>query len=156
MARDKTGDLDLAKRLKELRGSKWSQEKLAEEADISLPLLQQMERGVTFGSKKTHAKLAGVLGVTVSYLVYGNDYQTLDLPPGLEETDVEFLRETALYLASVRTSSATINRPPEQPKPTPGMRSQARRGQETSPAAKLSKNGKAATEQKNQFRKREN
>jgi len=77
--RAKSGDAGLAKRVKELREKyNITQEKLAELADISLPLVQKIENTSLYGSKKTHEKLAKTLGVSVAYLVYGDEEQKED------------------------------------------------------------------------------
>lgn len=84
--RSNSGDKDLAERIKRLRKDKnITQEQLAESANVSLPLIQKIERGATFGSKFTHEKLAKALGVNVSYLIYGEQGKPKsripDLPP---------------------------------------------------------------------------
>lgn len=50
-----------------------TQAKLAELADISLVTMQKIEYGERDGSAETHESLSRVLGVTVSYLVYGDN-----------------------------------------------------------------------------------
>lgn len=84
--RTNSGDKNLADRIKLLRREKnLTQEQLAEIANVSLPLIQKIERVATFGSKYTHEKLANALGVSVQFLLFGNDEKPKsripDLPP---------------------------------------------------------------------------
>jgi transcriptional regulator with XRE-family HTH domain len=72
-----TGDIELGRRVKQAReNAKLTQEKLAEMADVSLPMIQKIEQGSIFGSRSTHLKLAAALKIRLAYLSYG-----------IEETD---------------------------------------------------------------------
>lgn len=80
--RTKTGSSQLAARVKKLREVRdLSQEKLSELAGISMALLQKIEYGERFGRKDTHEKLAKALGVTVAYLVYGDEEESDESDP---------------------------------------------------------------------------
>lgn len=81
-----SGDKNLADRIKQIRREKnLTQEQLAELANVSLPLIQKIERVATFGSKNTHEKLANALGVSVQFLLFGTEEKPKsripDLPP---------------------------------------------------------------------------
>ncbi|MBN9386551.1 MAG: helix-turn-helix transcriptional regulator, partial [Chloroflexi bacterium] len=89
--RAKSGDINFANRIKILRKDlNLTQEKLAEKADITLPLLQKIENASILGSRITHQKLADALGVSVTFLVYGEKEKPKsripDLPPDIELT----------------------------------------------------------------------
>src|SRR5690348_8028366 len=84
--RANSGDKELAERIKQLRRkSNLTQEQLAENANVSLPLIQKIERGATYGSKFTHEKLAMALGVSVAYLIYGEDGRPKSRIPDLPD-----------------------------------------------------------------------
>lgn len=100
--RTKSGDAALAKRIKELRDrSGITQDKLAELADVSLPLIQKIENASLYGSKKTHDKLAKVLGVSASYLIYGTELtgsRSLPIPDNLTEEDIYTVQRFMKFL----------------------------------------------------------
>ncbi len=84
----------LGQRIAALReGAGWSQEKLAEEVELSVNFISQMERGQRAPSFPTLEKLAGVFKLEVKDFFDFND------PPdeGIEEMCKE-LREFCLYL----------------------------------------------------------
>lgn len=72
--RAKAGEAGLASRLKQARENLgWTQARLAQEAEVSLVMVQKIEGGDRFGGKDTHRKLAGALGIPAAILVYGED-----------------------------------------------------------------------------------
>jgi transcriptional regulator with XRE-family HTH domain len=61
-------------RIKSLRRQKrYSQQKLADLAGLDLSTIRKLESNDRHGKPDTHQKVAEVLGVSVSFLVYGNE-----------------------------------------------------------------------------------
>lgn len=97
--RPKTGSEILAKNIKRLRRKYGlTQEQLAEKADISLPLLQKIENVAVLGSMATHEKIAKVLEVSVSNLVYGDDGRPKSRIPDLQPDEPPLTPDEEKYL----------------------------------------------------------
>jgi transcriptional regulator with XRE-family HTH domain len=103
MAEKRTGDPNLAERVKTLRATaKISQEELAELADVSPSMIQAIEQGTKFGSPKTHQKLATILNVSADYLTYGDTSkelsQALIRPKDFTDEDWQMVLTVANYI----------------------------------------------------------
>jgi transcriptional regulator with XRE-family HTH domain len=73
----------LADRLRELRrGRKWSQEKLAEAANMHRTYLAGIERALRNPSLENLVKLANALDVTVAELFAGADVRSVPIKTG--------------------------------------------------------------------------
>lgn len=83
---ERTGNKELGNRLKELRDKNHlTQQDLADASKIAISTIQKIESAKQYGRKETHEALAKVLGVSVSYLLYGDEGKPKsripDLPP---------------------------------------------------------------------------
>jgi transcriptional regulator with XRE-family HTH domain len=103
--RNKSGDPAIAARVKELRSKEGlSQEDLAEKLDVSFSLISKIETAQIGLGKKTLRELANLFNVSQSFILFGNSEQaqSILLPPGLTNDDVEAIQRMALHIAKVR------------------------------------------------------
>ena len=100
--------MDMGDRVREYRTKRhWSQEKLAEEADISLNTVSRIESGQTRMSIEVFKRLVQALGINVELLLFGeiSDKARQDcariqfMLQKLEDGDKEILLETMGTLA---------------------------------------------------------
>lgn len=100
--------MDMGNRVREYRNKRhWSQEKLAEEADISLNTVSRIEGGQTRMSIEVFKRLVQALGINAEFLLFGeiSDREKQDcariqfLLQELEEGDKEILLQTMGTLA---------------------------------------------------------
>ncbi len=98
---DKTGDVELANRLKKLRKDRnFTQELLAEKSGIALSTIQKIESTKQYGRKDTHQKLADALGVSVSLLLFGKEEapRPKSRLTDIKDDDIEIEPELAKYI----------------------------------------------------------
>lgn len=63
----------MGRRIKDMRRQKkWSQEKLAEEASMSVPYLSQIENGKKKASLEALVKISNALGISMDILIDGS------------------------------------------------------------------------------------
>ena len=88
----------LGRRIRDLRTQRvdrWTQEELAERAQISVSFLSMIERGERIPHVETLAAIAAALGVTLSELFAGTDREIADSPDLLRPLE-EFVRARGL------------------------------------------------------------
>jgi transcriptional regulator with XRE-family HTH domain len=93
----------LGRRIRDLRTQRterWTQEELAERAQISVSFLSMIERGERIPHVETLAAIASALGVTLSELFAGTDREVTESPDVLRPLE-EFVRARGLTARDV-------------------------------------------------------
>lgn len=95
----------------------WSQQELAERAQVSVTAVSKLERGLHDPSRRTKRRLAEVFGVTVEELETGEETVTLALPRDLYDSIAARAKHeghpsVVAFLAKVATSKTKrVSRP---------------------------------------------
>lgn len=123
----------LGRRVTELRERKsWTQKKLAEEANLSVAFLSDIENGKRNVGSEVLLRIASVLRASLDYLMLGSDpfgntqQEPISIPPALDEaagreswsySDTMALLETQQLIVARRGGSVGKQKPGEEMTP---------------------------------------
>ena len=108
-----------------------SQEAVAAEADLSLDGYRKLEKGLRYGRKETHARLAKALNTSVSYIVNGAEGQDVPVSffDGLNHEQIRFLMTLKDYFIAKNEGRIPAEGLPTSPEVERRTREMAEKGE---------------------------